>query len=141
MKVQYFGDINDYRKFALLRLLAEVGGFRIGVCWMLTESDNTGQGAKREYLTKPDVWFRYDQAVFEALKEVPAKPTLEDLRRVERDGLIPKANFFEERLPDDKPARSDWHAGCLSAFAGIDLAFFDPDNGLEIASRSRGRKD
>jgi hypothetical protein len=35
MKVQYFGDVNDYRKFALLRLLASKGGFKIGVCWML----------------------------------------------------------------------------------------------------------
>jgi hypothetical protein len=30
MKVQYFGDENDYRKFALLRLLANEGGFKIG---------------------------------------------------------------------------------------------------------------
>jgi len=36
MKVQYFGDVNDYCKFALLRLLAKAGGFNIGVCWMLT---------------------------------------------------------------------------------------------------------
>ena len=48
MKVQYFGDVNDYRKFALLRALSEVGEFRIGVCWMLTEADSTGYGDKRE---------------------------------------------------------------------------------------------
>ena len=42
MKVQYFGDVNDYRKFALLRLLADK--FKIGVCWMLTEADGSGRG-------------------------------------------------------------------------------------------------
>ena len=47
VKVQYLGDVNDYRKFALLRLLSEVGRFKIGVCWMLTEPDGSGQGAKR----------------------------------------------------------------------------------------------
>jgi hypothetical protein len=35
VKVQYFGDVNHYRKFALLRLLADK--FKIGICWMLTE--------------------------------------------------------------------------------------------------------
>jgi hypothetical protein len=53
VKVQYFGDVNDYRKFALLRLLSEVGGFKIGVCWMLTEADGSGHGAKRGYLEQP----------------------------------------------------------------------------------------
>jgi hypothetical protein len=42
VKVQYFGDVNDYRKFALLRLLADK--FKIGVCWMLTEADGSGRG-------------------------------------------------------------------------------------------------
>jgi len=44
VKVQYFGDINDFRKFALLRLLSGVGGFKIGVCWMLTEADDSKHG-------------------------------------------------------------------------------------------------
>ena len=52
MKVQYFGDVNDYSEFALLRLLAKVGGFSIGVCWMLTAADGIGEGGKRGYLSK-----------------------------------------------------------------------------------------
>lgn len=36
MKHQYVGDINDYRKYTLLRLLSSGGTNRIGVCWMLT---------------------------------------------------------------------------------------------------------
>ena len=36
MKHQYVGDINDYRKYALLRALSAGGANRIGVCWMLT---------------------------------------------------------------------------------------------------------
>ena len=48
MKAQYFSDINDFSKFALLRLLAGVGGFKVGVCWLLTGDDGTEQGARRE---------------------------------------------------------------------------------------------
>ena len=44
MKVQYFGDVNDYRKYVLLRLLAKSGEFKIGVCWMLTPADDRTDG-------------------------------------------------------------------------------------------------
>ena len=140
MKAQYFGDVNDYRKFALLRLLAQVGGFLIGVCWMLTEDDGSGDGAKRGFIMKPDEWRRYDLEVFDALKAVPEKRTLPDLQRVEAEGLIPGATYFEDLLSDKKDARAEWHNHCLTALGGVDLAFFDPDNGLEVASRPRGRK-
>jgi hypothetical protein len=43
VKAQYFGDVNDYRKFSLLRPLAAAGRFRIGVCWMMTEPDGSGR--------------------------------------------------------------------------------------------------
>lgn len=39
VKHQYVGDINDYRKYALLRALSAGGANRIGVCWMLTPDD------------------------------------------------------------------------------------------------------
>jgi hypothetical protein len=39
MKNQYFGDINDYRKYGLLRILSDEGSMRTGVCWMLTRDD------------------------------------------------------------------------------------------------------
>ena len=53
MKNQYFGDVNDYRKYGLLRLLAHAG-LKIGVCWMLTEDGRKGarkrNGEQRRYL-------------------------------------------------------------------------------------------
>jgi hypothetical protein len=41
VKHQYVGDINDYRKYALLRALSAGGANRIGVCWMLTPAITT----------------------------------------------------------------------------------------------------
>ena len=35
MKNQYFGDINDYRKYGLLRILTNGGEVDTAVCWML----------------------------------------------------------------------------------------------------------
>jgi hypothetical protein len=34
----------------------------------------------------------------------------------------------------------EYFSDCAARFAGCDLVFFDPDNGLEITSRPRGRK-
>ena len=39
MKNQYFGDITDYRKYGILRVL-ESAGIKTGVCWMLTPPNN-----------------------------------------------------------------------------------------------------
>ena len=60
MKVQYFGDVNDYRKFALLRLLAREGRFKIGVVWMLTPDDDRAEGNRRAYAKQPDKWRSFD---------------------------------------------------------------------------------
>jgi hypothetical protein len=79
VKVQYFGDVNDYRKFALLRLLSRVGQFKIGVCWMLTEPDDSKHGGNRKFLEQAAKWRAYDPKLFDALAKVPASPQLSDL--------------------------------------------------------------
>ena len=44
MKDQYFGDINDYRKYGLLRAIIRAGRLRILVAWMLTVDDGSTDG-------------------------------------------------------------------------------------------------
>jgi hypothetical protein len=67
LKNQYFGDINDYRKYGLLRLLAGVGGLRIGVAWMLTPDDGCSDGGKTGYVKHPEQWRESDPALFRFL--------------------------------------------------------------------------
>jgi hypothetical protein len=50
MKDQYFGDVNDYRKYGLLRALSSVTRLPIGVCWLLTGPDSRSDGEFRRYL-------------------------------------------------------------------------------------------
>ena len=139
MKVQYFGDVNDYRKFALLRLFARTGGFRIGVCWMLTPADGRPDGKKRSYLEQPGEWSEYDPPLFELLRTVKPMPELSDLLRIENEGVILNARFFNRITPDDRAGRLSFHQACLSDFAQCELAFFDPDNGLDRPSFPQGR--
>ena len=140
MKVQYFGDVNDYRKFALLRALAR-GGFKVGVVWMLTPNDGRADGNNRSFVGRPEKWRAFDSELFDALKTVPAKPTFDDLLRVERERLVPGATFFNDPTPSAKKERAAWHANALTAMGDADLVFFDPDNGLSVASCPKGRRN
>ena len=53
MKNQYFGDINDYRKYGLMRVLAQRSSLALGICWLITEDDEHGDGELRAYLSNP----------------------------------------------------------------------------------------
>jgi hypothetical protein len=128
MKEQYVGDENDYRKYALLRHLAQAGGIRIGVCWMLTPPDDRPDGGRTTYLDQPDRWSKYDPDLFEQLTSVRAFTGTRRLRLIERSGLIPKALFFNEHLSNRTDLRGAFFKAALSELARADLIFFDPDN-------------
>jgi hypothetical protein len=67
LKNQYYGDINDYCKYGLLRCLEGVGMLPIGICWMLTDWDGSQNGNKTKYLDKVIKWQHYDPMLFDCL--------------------------------------------------------------------------
>lgn len=138
MKVQYLGDVNDYRKYALLRLLAG-SGLKIGINWLLTADDGRRDGNKRGYLAQEAQWGAYDPDLFALLAKLPAAPTLQDLRQIEQLGIIPGAVYFDLPVPSGAAAREAFHAASMNAFTACDLIFFDPDNGLAPPSVSKTR--
>ncbi|MCJ7618838.1 MAG: hypothetical protein MUP64_01300, partial [Anaerolineae bacterium] len=69
MKNQYFGDVNDYRKYGLLRVLTNGGEIKAAVCWMLTPDDGRGDGGFTSYLEQPDKWRHFDPLLFDHLRE------------------------------------------------------------------------
>lgn len=150
MKVQYFGDVHDFRKYVLLRRLAK-NGFQIGVCWMLTKDDGRNDGLMRTYLKQREPWSGIDEKLFKTLHGAlidPSngefiQPTLEHLRIIKNDHVIPNMNDYEDYVPQDKILRQDFHHKCLVKFESSqsNLVFFDPDNGLETKSCPKGRKN
>jgi len=69
VKDQYFGDISDYRKYGLLRVLTDKGRIRTAVCWMLTKNDDRpSDGGKIGYLNTPAM-SRHDPDLFKILKQ------------------------------------------------------------------------
>jgi len=134
MKNQYVADINDYRKYGLLRILA--GECSLGVWWMRTLDDGGGDGQKLAYLADPARWRHHDPALFDGLARIIAGGG-RGVARVESSGLVP-ARFFAEITPDDRAERVEHFARAAGALAGADLVFVDPDNGLEVGSVSYG---
>lgn len=141
MKDQYVGDINDYRKYALLRALSSGGANRIGVCWMLTPSDGGVDGGKLAYLQQPERHRHVDPELFDTLTHVASEPERRRLATIEDSGAIPGASYHNELLPDELAGRRAFMGRCAYAFREADLIFFDPDNGLEVSSLPKGRKN
>lgn len=138
MKNQYVGDINDYLKYALLRHVQR-SGYDMTICWMRTPDDGRRDGRRRWYLDDPAQFRDYDPVLFDALAG-PLR-TRRNLRDIERSGLLPHTNFFPDLLSDDVDERSDYFGRFSAAVRTSGLVFFDPDNGLDIATVSRGRRN
>lgn len=141
MKDQYVGDINDYRKYALLRALALSGANRIGVCWMLTPSDGGMDGGKLAYLQQPGRHRDVDPDLFDILAHAASAPERRRLATIENSEALPGALYHNDLLPDELAGRHAFMGRCAYAFRDTDLIFFDPDNGLEVSSLPKGRRN
>ncbi len=141
LKNQYFGDINDYKKYGLIRLLGGVGRIRTAVCWMLTPDDPRPDGHRTQYLLNPDRWRRYDSKVFDHLYNQVIKSKNRSIYSLEKSRVIPKCKFYNETVTDDLEQRKKYLKNFLQSSLSTDLVFFDPDNGLEVKSVTLGHKN
>jgi hypothetical protein len=139
MKNQYFGDVNDFRKYGLLRQLCRPDKLTLGVCWMLTETDGRRDGEFRTYLGRPEKYRECDGELFDWLKEEVSVDGDRCVARIENTALLPNAIFYSRLLTDDGIARRTYFAECAATFLGQDLVFFDPDNGIEVGIE-KGRR-
>lgn len=138
MKNQYFGDINDYRKYGLLRILATQ--FTIGVGWMLTPDDGRTDGKFINYLNVPNEWRHYDPPLFDVLKKHIGSNN-RHVEIAESENIIPNARYWSPLLMDAIAQRQSYMTDMMTQFALCDLIFLDPDNGLEVKSVGKGKKD
>jgi hypothetical protein len=139
MKDQYFGDVNDFRKYGLLRALVRPDRLRLGVCWMLTEQDGRTDGSLLAYLGREERSRHHDPELYDWLNRVIGVEQDRRTVRIEESTLLGSALFQSCTLTDHGNQRSEYFAGCAARFAGCDLVFFDPDTGLERRSTPRGR--
>jgi hypothetical protein len=139
MKNQYFGDVNDYIKYGLLRVLTGHGALSVAVCWMLTLDDERGDGGRVGYLDDPQAWREFDEELFDKLKELV--PQSRRVQQAETANLLPNARYHYRVLSDNAGDRARYFEEFWESAQACDLVLFDPDNGFEVKSKPYGSKD
>jgi hypothetical protein len=140
MKDQYFGDVNDYRKYGLLRALQSTWEGSLLVAWMLTPDDRGRDGRFRSYLEAPETWAKYDPELFAGLADLLRSASRPSVSLIERSALLPRVRYHSAVVPDGGIERDAWRDDLRRRARGVDLVFLDPDNGVEVPSKPPGRK-
>jgi len=140
MKNQYFGDINNYKKYGLLRATIDATEFSVLVNWMLTPDDGGPDGKFTTYLQQPECYSQHDPALFDGLNDLVMRQGKRYVGAIEGTDLLLGARFHSLVTPDDSYRRSQWFDRSMDCLNGIDLVFLDPDNGIGVASKPYGRK-
>ena len=124
MKNQYFGDINDYKKYGLLRNLANNGQYKIGVCWMLTADDGRSDGKFTTYLNDPRRYRQYDPVLFDLLQKWVISENNRNVSVAENIGILPNAEYYSEFLTDSQSDRVAYFKEMKEKLSTCDLIFF-----------------
>ena len=153
MKNQYFGDVNDFRKYGLLRVLTgcidsqynnKQSDLTIGVCWMLTPDDNLPHGNRTEYLQLqvPNIYNNLDHRLFRYLRglDIPSGNNRDVKNARNVNCLPPTSIFYSEPVPSDRYARTEYFNNFLWQSTKCDIIFYDPDNGLNVMTRRYGTR-
>ena len=138
MQNRYAGDIGDFGKLGLLRML-QSEGLSVGVNWYLTpDESHNSDGGYVQYLRK-NSYRDCDDTLWDALKVIVDSGE-RSVFSLQESGIL-EAAFFSELLdfsgrtkPERDAARQDWHRKALNALSGVDVVFADPDNGLLVPS-------
>ena len=155
MNNRYFGNIHDFCKYGLLRLLlglSSVGGegktlFKsLGICWMLTQDDPNKRDDKRDvglkYLANKGKWGvkEIDEPLFSKFDEWERQGKLrtEGVNLLRPDaGLFGETTFFSAPFPVCIEEREKYFEKMREQFKSEkrDFIFLDPDYGLALGAR------
>lgn len=138
MQNRYTGDIGDFGKLGLLRVL-HTAGLSIGVNWYLTPAEShNGDGRHIAYLKK-EQYQACDKQLWSELKRI-VESGQREIAALE-NGDILQATYYSKPLEfagktksERTKLRSKWHDEALTALSNTNIVFVDPDNGLIVPS-------
>lgn len=138
MQNRYTGDIGDFGKLGLIRVLNSAG-LSIGVNWYHTpDESHNGDGRHIGYLNNEQyqacdmqLWSELKRIVESGQREITALDNRDILQATYYSNLL---DFSGKTKAERTKLRSEWHKEALAALANIDIVFVDPDNGLIVPS-------
>ena len=146
MQDRYAGDIGDFGKFALLRVLNDQG-LSIGVNWYKTcplDSERNIDGSYKQddgkYINFTDEIIACDPFLAKEMMRISKLRDHRSLQALEEARLVPNALFYNTSVPVDD--RERWHKNAVQYFQlqHVNLVFLDPDNGLLVKSVNKHSK-
>jgi hypothetical protein len=141
---RYVGDVGDFAKYGLLRLLTSETSFSLGVLWWLfADEDHNSDGRHVSYL-KNSAFSALDPQLHLTLERLLSAGQ-RSVKAIARSGILPEDTiFFDAPLSTSSSVasprklrerrRAAWLRKAFAVTAKCDFVFFDPDNGLETAS-------
>ncbi len=133
MQDRYAGDVGDFGKFGMLRLI-EKSGISVGINWYLVGDESHNNDGKHIGYLENKEYEGCDDLLLTALNDM-IKLNCRSVAELEKCNLLSTQKYYHERLFDE---RKQWHKNALETMNGCDLVFLDPDNGLLPKSVSRG---
>jgi hypothetical protein len=145
MQNRYVGDVGDYGKYALLRALCQRDPIiSLAVIWCLFPDESFNNDGRHISYLRDNRFAQLDLILYSALAKIVLQ-NRRNITAIEDSGCLPASTVFctdpiptidgvssgpRERLR----YRAEWLEACLHRTRKCELVFFDPDNGLEIAS-------
>lgn len=154
MQDRYVGDVGDFGKYGLLRVITSACGpsARLGVVWYLVPEETHNQDGKHvTYLTTKAAEYRIcDPELHDEMRALLVDPrgSVIPQRRlvstIETSGILPRDTIYvrESLALQGKTARErdqsrdEWLARATQLTAKAEIVFVDPDNGIECRSVS-----
>lgn len=145
MQNRYVGDIGDFGKLGLLRVLQD-RNLTIGVNWYLTPDEkHNNDGMHIEYLDNEECR-QCDNVLWDELKRI-IDTKRREVYALQNESIL-KAKFFDKVLDfkgktkvERISIRKNWHGDALECLRGVDVVFIDPDNGLVVPSAKGKTKE
>lgn len=140
MQDRYTGDVGDFGKYGLLRILTrpditKTGGrpLSLGIVWYrYPDESHNDDGRHITYLGPPkrDTYRKCDPELYDFLGKTVTR--CRAIAEVENSNIFcSNTRSFPEYCPDGSvDDRMGWLSRALDSVRGCDLVFLDPDNGL-----------
>ena len=136
MQDRYAGDIGDYGKIGLLKMLQE-HGLSVAVNWYRVDpleverkADGSFKQDDGKYLIPEDLKV-CDRDLADSLVRI-SKSNNRSVEALEQENVISGAIFYHELMTVEN--RDEWHKHAMEKLEGTDIVFVDPDNGMLVKS-------
>jgi hypothetical protein len=147
MQNRYVGDVGDYGKYALLRQLIEPDkcrSVRLALVWCLFPDEKSNNDGKHISYLRDSKFAQLDADLHAALASIISAGQ-RNVSAISECACLPASTvFFSEPISIAEDTRvgpgkriqyrDAWLHACLHQTQKCELVFFDPDNGMEVAS-------